>query len=173
MERGKYRSDFKPFVWPESDLVFLHLSYLTQETAVHKDLQAESPSTSEPARLPKEFANQWPGEKKQQKGIWEQQKCGRLRLPGPTREAAFIEYLQPNILCVPLPTAGLTALAWLGRWLGKNSRGCRTTIADSLRAKSRHSFPSLKLSTSSGAQPAIPRYNLSPCPHLQPQIHGK
>lgn len=85
-------------------LSFLHLSYLTQETAVHKDLQAESPSTSEPARLPKEFAKQWPGEKKQQKGIWEQQKCGRLRLPGPTREAAFIEYLQPNILCVPLPT---------------------------------------------------------------------
>lgn len=82
-------------------LSFLHLSHLTLETELFTKAFKQSLS---PPQNQQGSPKSLPGEKEQQKGIWEQHKWGNLRLPGPTREPAFIEYLQPNILCVPLPT---------------------------------------------------------------------
>lgn len=71
------------------------LPFDSGDRADHRGLGAEFPFTlGSLARLPKQFATwrvgQHSRQREQQKGTWEQLKCGRLHLPGPKREVPFI-----------------------------------------------------------------------------------
>lgn len=144
--------------------------FYSGDRAVHRGFRAEATSPLwSPARpplrsLPSSGQERGPsGQREQLQGVWEQHECGRLHLPGPTREVQL--HLRQNIHGVPVPTqpsllvsaASSTAGQMSVEKSGHQFLGGNTIVGLLLQRASERSpdapLPPLELSSPSGAQP--------------------